>query len=159
MSDHINISHPRQLASQEFLTRKISQLTAEVAYQSAIIEQLRNDLGSIFTRIQRGDNVELWVDENNMTLIGELPWLGDPECDVCGGGGWKSCGEMVGLCQCAVPEAARQDSAKLKVAMAALKRLASNEAFDVATSLITEEVGQRIDYARQQIKEIEDGAK
>lgn len=68
MADHINIRPPRDLFEMEDRMAK-ARLEAEMKVLQAAYEKVCADLDSIFTRIARGDQVELHYPDGQVVLI------------------------------------------------------------------------------------------
>lgn len=68
MADHINISWPRQLWEMEDRVAK-AKLEAEMRVLQTAYEAMASNLDAIFTRIARGDQVELHYPDGKVILV------------------------------------------------------------------------------------------
>lgn len=73
MADHINIHHPGPREERMRRAIEIAELKARIATMEGYMLDMEGDLGAIFTRIQRGDNVELhYPDGTVINMFGEV---------------------------------------------------------------------------------------
>lgn len=63
MSDHSNINHPDDEENRDHNRKEVSYLKADVERLEAMVRHLRSDLDAIFTRVGRGDTVDLYCQD------------------------------------------------------------------------------------------------
>jgi len=80
VADHINIRAPRDLFEMEDRFQK-ARLEAEMKVLQTAYETVRADLDSIFTRIGRGEQVELHYPDGKVVLITKAKKRGNGEPD------------------------------------------------------------------------------
>ncbi|AID18367.1 hypothetical protein PPF1_54 [Rhizobium phage vB_RleM_PPF1] len=69
MPDHINIHHPDSRAKYRHEMLEIVQLRARVSTLESFLLNAEGDLEAIFTRIERGDEVELHMQSGAVFVI------------------------------------------------------------------------------------------
>ncbi|MBX5112735.1 hypothetical protein [Rhizobium lentis] len=69
MPDHININHPDSRARWREKTLEIVQLRAKITMLENCLLDIEGDLEAIFTRIERGDEVELHMQSGAVFVI------------------------------------------------------------------------------------------
>lgn len=69
MPDHININHPDNRARYRFEMLEIAQLRAKVQTMENFLLNAESDLEAIFTRIERGDEVELHMKSGAVFVV------------------------------------------------------------------------------------------
>jgi hypothetical protein len=69
MPDHINIHHPdgRAMSRQKAVT--IAELRAKISTLETYLDSAESDLEAIFTRIKRGDAVELHMPNGAVFIV------------------------------------------------------------------------------------------
>ncbi|MBY2911405.1 hypothetical protein [Rhizobium leguminosarum] len=69
MPDHININHPDSRAKYRHEMLEIVQLRARVSTLESFLLNAEGDIEAIFTRIERGDEVELHMQSGAVFVI------------------------------------------------------------------------------------------
>ncbi|OWV67896.1 hypothetical protein ATY76_13275 [Rhizobium sp. R339] len=69
MPDHININHPDNRAKYRYEMLEIVQLRARVQTLENFLLNAESDLEAIFTRIERGDEVELHMQSGAVFVV------------------------------------------------------------------------------------------
>lgn len=69
MTDHINITHPDSRDRWMHYRREIERLKADLTLTNSMLMEVQGDLSSIFTRIQRGEQVELHYPDGTVIPI------------------------------------------------------------------------------------------
>lgn len=75
MPDHINISHPSEYGIQSdfYLNKlKLAQLRIEIEQLCSVYRSVSDNLDSIFTRIGRGESVELHYPDGTVRTVAEV---------------------------------------------------------------------------------------
>lgn len=72
MADHINITHPDR--HEQFLREQLplAELKARLEVMSMQARSLSSDLSAIFTRIDRGETVELHYPDGEVVIVGAV---------------------------------------------------------------------------------------
>lgn len=69
MPDHINIHHPRPREERMRHAIEVAELKARASVMAAYIADMESDLTAIFTRIGRGDPVELHYPDGSVIPV------------------------------------------------------------------------------------------
>lgn len=69
MPDHINIHHPDGRAERRQKAVTIAELRAKITTLETYLDSAENDLEAIFTRIERGDAVELHMTSGAVFIV------------------------------------------------------------------------------------------
>ncbi|ANM12102.1 hypothetical protein [Rhizobium sp. N324] len=69
MPDHVNIHHPDRRAERREKAVTIAELRAKISTLETYLDSAERDLEAIFTRIERGDEVELHMQSGAVFVI------------------------------------------------------------------------------------------
>lgn len=69
MADHINIHHPDGREVRRRIAIEIAELQARIKVLNNDVLDMESDLNSIFTRIERGDEVELHMQHGGVFVV------------------------------------------------------------------------------------------